>query len=155
MNNLVLTPRRPHLFRAFYDWLVENDLTPYVVVDATLPNVDVPMQYVKDGQIVLNIAMRAVEHLDLGNEFLSFSARFSGNVVHIKVPMYAVTAIYAKENGAGTMFDAEPAYDKQLEALASRQNVEVVAEDSKEGFDVEETVQALKPKGKPTLTVVK
>ncbi len=119
MNEMKLTARRPYMLRAFYDWLVDNELTPHIVVDATLPYVDVPTEYVKDGQIVLNIAPTAVGDLDLGNEDVFFNARFGGRPMSITVPLYAITAIYARENGAGTMFDSESAYQEELEAIAT------------------------------------
>ncbi|MFA0698907.1 ClpXP protease specificity-enhancing factor, partial [Vibrio sp. 10N.222.49.C9] len=100
-----MTPRRPYLLRAFYDWLAENELTPHLVVDATMPGVRVPEEYVQDGQIILNVAPRAVGNLEIGNEALTFHARFGGRPHSVIVPIYAVQAIYARENGAGTMFE--------------------------------------------------
>lgn len=73
-----LTPRRPYLLRAFYEWLLDNQLTPHLVVDVTLPGVQVPMEYARDGQIVLNIAPRAVGNLELANDEVRFNARFGG-----------------------------------------------------------------------------
>lgn len=73
-----LTPRRPYLLRAFYEWLLDNQLTPHLVVDVTLPGVLVPMEYARDGQIVLNIAPRAVGNLELANDEVRFNARFGG-----------------------------------------------------------------------------
>ena len=110
-----MTPRRPYMLRAFYDWLVDNELTPHLVVEATLPGVRVPEEFVQDGQIILNIAPRAVGLLELGNEAVTFSARFSGRPHSVIVPLYAVQAIYARENGAGTMFEPEEAYMTSLE----------------------------------------
>ena len=110
-----MTPRRPYMLRAFYDWLVDNELTPHLVVEATLPGVRVPEEFVQDGQIILNIAPRAVGQLELGNEAVTFSARFSGRPHSVIVPLYAVQAIYARENGAGTMFEPEEAYMTSLE----------------------------------------
>lgn len=107
-----LTPRRPYLLRAFYEWLLDNQLTPHLVVDVTLPDVRVPMEYARDGQIVLNIAPRAVGNLDLSNDEVRFSARFGGVPRQVSVPLAAVLAIYARENGAGTMFEPEAAYDE-------------------------------------------
>lgn len=107
-----LTPRRPYLLRAFYEWLLDNQLTPHLVVDVTLPDVRVPMEYARDGQIVLNIAPRAVGNLDLSNDEVRFSARFGGVPRQVSVPLAAVLAIYARENGAGTMFESEAAYDE-------------------------------------------
>lgn len=106
-----LSPRRPYLLRAFYDWLLDNQLTPHLVVDVTLPDVMVPMEFARDGQIVLNIAPRAVGGLELADDSVRFNARFGGVPRQVNVPMAAVMAIYARENGAGTMFESEPAYE--------------------------------------------
>ncbi|ARA78090.1 Clp protease ClpP [Pectobacterium brasiliense] len=106
-----LSPRRPYLLRAFYDWLLDNQLTPHLVVDVTLPDVMVPMEFARDGQIVLNIAPRAVGGLELADDSVRFNARFGGVPRQVYVPMAAVMAIYARENGAGTMFESEPAYE--------------------------------------------
>ncbi len=105
-----MTPRRPYMLRAFYEWLVDNDLTPHLVVEANLPGVRVPDQFVQDGQIILNVAPRAVGNLEMSNETVTFSARFGGKPHSVIVPLYAVQAIYARENGAGTMFEPEEAY---------------------------------------------
>ncbi|MFZ4833236.1 ClpXP protease specificity-enhancing factor [Rouxiella sp. Mn2063] len=110
-----MTPRRPYLLRAFYDWLLDNQLTPHLVVDVTLPGVLVPMEFARDGQIVLNIAPRAVGNLELGNKDVRFNARFGGVPREVFVPISAVLAIYARENGAGTMFEPEPALDSDVE----------------------------------------
>ena len=95
------------MIRALYDWISDNGLTPYVLVDARADGVRVPPFAVKEGQVVLNLAMRAVEDLELGNEVLRFRARFSGHSHDILVPVAAVRAIYAQENGQGMMFPAE------------------------------------------------
>ena len=107
-----LTARRPYLLRAFYDWLLDNQLTPHLVVDINLPGVMVPLEYARDGQIVLNIAPRAVGNLELGNDEVTFNARFGGVPRQVTVPLAAVMAIYARENGAGTMFEPEPVYEE-------------------------------------------
>ncbi|WBG90629.1 ClpXP protease specificity-enhancing factor [Pantoea piersonii] len=106
-----LSARRPYLLRAFYDWLLDNQLTPHLVVDINLQGVQVPLEYARDGQIVLNIAPRAVGNLELGNDEVRFNARFGGVPRQVSVPMAAILAIYARENGAGTMFEPEPAYE--------------------------------------------
>ncbi len=106
-----LSARRPYLLRAFYDWLLDNQLTPHLVVDINLPGVQVLLEYACDGQIVLNIAPRAVCNLELGNDEVRFNARFGGVPRQVSVPMAAILAIYARENGAGTMFEPEPAYE--------------------------------------------
>lgn len=112
-----LSPLRPYLLRAFYEWLLDNQLTPHLVVDVTLPGVLVPMEYARDGQIVLNIAPRAVGNLELANDEVRFNARFGGVPRQVSVPLAAVLAIYARENGAGTMFEPEAAYDEDVASL--------------------------------------
>jgi stringent starvation protein B len=102
-----MSSNRPYLLRAIYDWISENNLTPYVLVDAGFAGVRVPPQVVKNGQVVLNLAMRAVANLDLGNEWISFQARFSGVSQTIQIPVQAVLALYAQENGQGMMFPAD------------------------------------------------
>jgi len=102
-----MSSNRPYLLRAIYDWISDNDLTPYVLVDAGVVGVQVPPQVIKNGQVVLNLAMRAVANLDLGNEWISFQARFSGVSQAIRIPVQAVLALYAQENGQGMMFPAE------------------------------------------------
>lgn len=102
-----MTSNRPYLLRAIYDWITDNNLTPYILVDAAREGVRVPPQVVKNGQVVLNLAMRAVANLDLGNEWISFQARFSGVSHSILIPVNAVLALYAQENGQGMMFPAE------------------------------------------------
>lgn len=103
----MLSPRRPYLLRALYDWILDNDLTPHVVVDATWPLVTVPQQFVKDGQIVLNIAPSAVQAFYMDNDGVRFRARFGGQEQRIELPIGSILAIYARENGAGSIFEAE------------------------------------------------
>lgn len=103
-----MTSSRPYLLRALHEWVLENNLTPYVVVDASLPGVDVPKDFVSNGQIVLNISPGAVRGLHIGNEYLEFNARFGGVPMQVIVPILAVMAVYAKENGQGMVFGAEP-----------------------------------------------
>ena len=103
-----MSSSRPYLIRALYEWLADNDLTPYLAVDATIENVMVPSQHIQDGQIVLNIAMSAVRELDISNEAITFSARFGGVPQQVYIPSAAVIAIYAKENGQGMAFGHEP-----------------------------------------------
>ncbi|MDG2941414.1 ClpXP protease specificity-enhancing factor [Bisgaard Taxon 10/6] len=106
------SPKRPYLLRAYYDWLLDNGFTPYLVVDATYYGVDVPQEYVKDGQIVLNLSEGAVGNLALGNDAIEFSARFQGIPRNLYIPMGAAIAIYARENGDGVMFEPESIYDE-------------------------------------------
>ncbi len=106
-ETVAMSSNRPYLLRAIYDWISDNNLTPYVLVDAGFAGVRVPPQVVKNGQVVLNLAMRAVANLDLGNEWISFQARFSGVSQTIQIPVQAVLALYAQENGQGMMFPAD------------------------------------------------
>ena len=94
---------RPYLVRALYEWCTDNGFTPYVAVKVD-DTVQVPREYVKDGEIVLNISFDATSSLKLGNEFIEFSARFAGTAREIMVPMENVMAIYARENGQGMAF---------------------------------------------------
>ncbi len=96
------------MLRAFYEWIVDNGLTPYVVVSTDWPSVDVPTQYVKDGQIVLNISPSACVNFSMDVEAISFQARFGGQPMQVYFPCEAVGAIYARENGAGTVFTQTP-----------------------------------------------
>lgn len=106
------SPKRPYLLRAYYDWLVDNSFTPYLVVDATYLGVNVPIEYVKDGQIVLNLSANATGNLQLTNDFIQFNARFKGVSRELYIPMGAALAIYARENGDGVMFEPEEVYDE-------------------------------------------
>ncbi|MFC3550121.1 ClpXP protease specificity-enhancing factor [Lysobacter cavernae] len=96
-----MTSHRPYLLRALYEWIADNGMTPHLLVDATRPNVQVPVHAVKDGKIVLNVAERAVSHLEMGNDLIRFSARFGGVSHPVSVPVQAVLAIYARETGQG------------------------------------------------------
>ncbi|MCE2027130.1 ClpXP protease specificity-enhancing factor [Sessilibacter corallicola] len=103
-----MTSCKPYLIRAHYEWIVDNDCTPYLIVDAYSDGVSVPQQYVnKDGQIILNVSPNAVMSLDLGTEAITFNARFGGVPIDIYVPCFAVLGIYARENGRGMMFELE------------------------------------------------
>jgi len=127
-----MTSSRPYLVRAIYEWLVDNELTPYVMIDAQFPHVQVPERFIEDGKIVLNVAPRAVVNLIMSNEALEFDASFSGMAQHIYVPIRAVKAIYAFENGRGMVF-------------------------SEDDDEVEPPPEATPPrkKGKPNLKIVK
>lgn len=96
-----MTSHRPYLLRALYEWIVDNGMTPHVLVDAGQPGVRVPQHAVKDGKVVLNIAERAVARLQMDNEAIRFSARFGGVSHPVEVPIPAVVAIYARETGHG------------------------------------------------------
>ena len=99
--------QRPYLLRALFDWIVDSELTPYLLVAATDPSVVVPEQYVNDGKIVLNVSPSAVRDLVFGDDLVFFDGRFAGTPFAVEVPVGSVLAIYAKETGEGMMFDAE------------------------------------------------
>lgn len=96
-----MTSHRPYLLRALWEWIVANGMTPHLLVDAGKPGVRVPPHTIKDGKVVLNIADRAVAKLELGNDAVTFTARFGGVSQPVTVPMPAVLAIYARETGQG------------------------------------------------------
>lgn len=107
---MAMTSTRPYMIRAFYEWIIDNACTPHILVDAHAEGVSVPQQFVnKDGHIVLNIAPTALKDLFMGLDAISFSARFGGVPFSLHIPCYAVLGIYARENGQGMMFEAEPA----------------------------------------------
>jgi stringent starvation protein B len=124
---------KPYLIRALYEWMTDNGLTPYVLVNANISGCIVPEEHVKEGKIILNIATRIVHGLALGNEAIEFKARFGGVPRHIYAPMRAVSAIYAKETGEGMNVPEEP---------------------EEEGGDGGEEPKPVKP-GKPNLKIVK
>jgi stringent starvation protein B len=102
-----LPSTKPYLIRAIHEWCSDNGFTPYLAVAVDSRTV-VPREYVRDGQIVLNVAHDATGRLQLGNDFIEFQARFGGVARDLVVPVGAVSAIYARENGAGMSFDPEP-----------------------------------------------
>lgn len=134
-----MTPNQPYLLRAFYEWIVDNNLTPYIVVDAHYAGTQVPQEFVQDGQIVLNVSPASTGNLQLGLRDIMFNARFGGVPRNIVVPCPAVLAIYAKENGAGTVFTVE-----------ENMNTGEVQDQP-----VDSETEHKPKKGKPTLTVVK
>ena len=102
-----MTSHRPYLLRALWEWIADNGMTPHLLVDAKQPGVRVPPQTVKDGKVVLNIADRAVAKLEMGNDMVSFSARFAGVSQLVQVPVTAILAIYARETGQGMALPEE------------------------------------------------
>lgn len=100
-----MNSNQPYLLRALYDWIVDNSMTPYVLVNAEAEQVNVPSQYIDNGKIVLNISPAAVSSLELTNEYVMFNARFSGKPTDVSLPVSAVLAVYAKENGQGMVFN--------------------------------------------------
>ncbi|CAH1044174.1 ClpXP protease specificity-enhancing factor [Halomonas sp. TD01] len=158
---------RPYLARALYEWLLDNELTPYVVVDATQPGVEVPRQFVQNGQIVLNVAPTAVRDLFMENQAMGFNARFGGQPMQVMIPTPALIAIYARENGAGMVFGHEPELDAAEfdDAELDDNFSDSFDESSKPELTVTEPVpekegdvsdqSSKKAKKKPTLRVVK
>lgn len=162
--DIKMSPQRPYLLRALYDWLVDNDCTPHLVVDATKEFVDVPQEHVQDGQIVLNVHPNAVMRFTMDLEHVGFEARFAGSPRRIWVPMAAIVAIYARENGAGSVFEEEPGLEPESSdsGLTPADEVppgglELIDESASETTD--KTDKAAKKttssKGRPTLKVVK
>ncbi|PKG85360.1 ClpXP protease specificity-enhancing factor [Colwellia sp. 75C3] len=142
-----MSSNKPYLVKAFYEWISDNDLTPYIMVDVNVYGVLVPMNYVADGQIVLNVASSAVGTIALGDKAIEFSARFGGKLEHITVPYGAIGAIYAKENGAGTSLPIEhPIVDEdEIVDVAPTKPKSTLSSVASTGS---ETEKSNKPKGK-------
>ena len=98
---------RPYLVRALYEWIVDNDCTPHMLVNSDYPKVQVPAGFASDGQIVLNVSPTAVRQLHMDNEAVSFEGRFGGVPHTLYVPIPAIMGVYARENGQGMVFDLE------------------------------------------------
>ena len=103
-----MTSSRPYLLRALWEWITDNGFTPHLLVDATVEGTLVPEGFVDQGKITLNIGPSAVQGLNIGDEVVTFSARFAGAPMDVYVPVQAVLAVYARENGQGMMFGSEP-----------------------------------------------
>jgi len=145
-----MTSNKPYLVKAYYDWISDNELTPYIMVDVNVYGVLVPMAYVTEGQIVLNISASAVGVISLGDNQIEFSARFGGKLEHIVVPYGAVGAIYAKETGVGTSLPIEhPEQNEEEIPLAPKTTLTSV--DSNKA----ESSSTSKPKSSATLKVIK
>lgn len=155
-----MTSNRPYLLRAMYDWLVDNDCTPHIVVNAYHSGVSVPQQYVSKGQIVLNIAPRAITNFVMDNEAVAFTTRFGGVPTEIFVPTMAILGIYARENGQGMMFPEEdlPSTDSSDEAPAVLDKTTKSAPDKPRPTSVSTNSKPKRPgagKGKPSLKIIK
>jgi stringent starvation protein B len=114
-----MTSLKPYLIRAIYEWIADNNFTPYLLVNAEADGVIVPRQFIQDGKIVLNVRPQAVHGLHLGNDNIAFNARFGGTPMQVDVPVRAVLAIYAQENGRGMIFDEEGEMDTPPPAAPS------------------------------------
>jgi len=131
---------RPYLIRSLYEWIVDNDCTPHLLVNADYKGLQVPSGYASDGQIVLNVSPQAVRHLLMDNDAVSFEGRFGGVPQTLFIPAMAVLAIYARENGQGMVFELEQPEVEQEVSAADQASPEV---------------QPPKPGGRPSLKVVK
>lgn len=119
-----MTSSQPYLIRAIYEWIVDNNLTPYLMVDATRKGTIVPEDYLDaEGRIILNISQTATSELIMSNEEVTFNARFSGQAIGICVPIYSVKAIYARENGQGMMFDGDSVREEENETKSAKKPV--------------------------------
>lgn len=135
---------RPYLVRALYEWIVDNDCTPHILVNAEYPAVQVPQGFASDGQIVLNVSPSAVRNLHMDNDAVSFEGRFGGVAHSLFVPISAILGIYARENGQGMVFELEPpALDDDED------DVEPDDDGPPDGG------QPPRPSGRPSLKVVK
>jgi len=126
-----MTPSKPYLVRALYEWILDNDTTPYILVDTSSDQVLIPAGIASDGKVVLNLSPAAIQNLEMTNDHVSFSARFNGVAQDLYCPISSLMAIYARENGEGMMFPAEESDDSTQPSTTDD-----------------------KPKG-PTLTVIK
>ena len=137
-----MTPQKPYLIRAIYEWINDNQMTPYLLVNTEFDGIQVPEEYINDGKIVLNIAPDAVRNFHADNDWISFSARFSGKAMELFIPIVAVQAIYSKENNEGMFFP-----DEDLPPPPPVSNKSSSSE----------KIKAIKPteKAKPSLKVVK
>jgi stringent starvation protein B len=142
-----MTSSRLYLVRALYEWIVDNDCTPHLLVNAEFPNVQVPPGYATEGQIVLNVSPSAVRHLSLGNDAVSFEGRFGGVAHNLFVPAAAVMAIYARENGQGMVFEAEPVMPGDTVSAAPKPSPD---DGGPNGIG-----EPPRPGGRPSLKVVK
>lgn len=105
-----MTPSRPYLLRALYDWMLDNKVVPYLMVNAEYPGVNVPKQYVQEGRIVLDISPSAVRNLEIQNEYVCFDARFNGIAMQVDVPMGGVLGIFVQGEGHGMVFTDDDLY---------------------------------------------
>lgn len=168
-----MTSNRPYLLRAVHEWICDNGLTPHIVVDASQPGVRVPPQAIHEGRVVLNLAPRAVTRLEIGNDAITFMARFGGVSQAVSVPVAAVQAIYARENGQGMLMAEEPSGAAPpvevttgpdagtAPAKPALQSVPTAAQDSSPAGNASDEPPGgdepdrPRPKGKPSLHVVK
>ncbi len=156
-----MNPSRPYIARGLYEWILDNDCTPHLVVDAEAPHVVVPRQFVQDGQIVLNVLPSAVRDFFMGDTEISFSARFGGVPMQVRVPYAALMAIFAKENAMGMGFGMEPGADyyERLQPVDAEESAAGEAGEDAGTGQGEESAPSGAPRrpkpGRPSLKVVK
>ena len=144
-----MTSHRPYLVRALNEWILENNCTPYILVNAFAKGVEVPQNFVKDGQIVLNISPIAVQGLMITNDGVEFNGRFGGIPTRVYVPTSAIMGIYAKENGQGMVFDADEPFPEPPEPTPGKNTKPVGLMSGRQ------VPTNSKVKGRPSLRVVK
>lgn len=151
----LLSPCRPYLLRAYYHWLLDNHLTPCLVINTTYPGVRVPLEHARDGKIVLNVAPKSVTHFELGQDKVSFNTCFNGIPSQIVAPIAAVLAVYARENSVGTLFEEELAYQRSTEPVTERSAEPTEVEASHKGDSNQAHVSEKPLSRRPTLHIVK
>jgi stringent starvation protein B len=142
MDTTILTSTKPYLVRALYEWIVDNDCTPYIIVNAEATDVEVPRQYVEEGRIILNVSEDAVRDLQITNDSLEFNARFNGVATQVYTPVSAILAIYAQENGHGMVFSEDGEQQPHQPSPP-------------EGSKFKKNIKRPDPSNKPTFRVVK
>ncbi len=142
-----MNSKRPYLFRAMYDWILDNNLTPHIVVDTTVENVSVPPAFIEDDKITLNLAPLAVTGFAMSNESLEFKASFGGRLLHLYIPMEAIMVIYALENNHCLVFGANEIHKGIIMNMEGEDGGS-----SDGGGDIEPPDR---PKGPPKLSIVK
>ncbi|VFP85789.1 ClpXP protease specificity-enhancing factor [Candidatus Erwinia haradaeae] len=143
MTDSQFTSCRPYLIRAFYEWLIDNHLTPHLVINIHVPNVLVPVENSWNGQIILNISPNAVNNLELRNDKILFTTCFSGILKEISIPPISVIAIYARENGEGMIFeqgiedtiDRSPALDNYTTPIKNSTMLSIIKNDDKNQYN--------------------
>ena len=114
-----MTPSKPYLIRGLYQWLLDNQVTPYILADTSSDEVMIPRGIATDGKVVLNLSPSAIQNLEMTNDYISFSARFNGVAQDVYCPMESILAIYARENGEGMMFNSEPDQSQETDDPAA------------------------------------
>ncbi len=138
-----MTSTKPYLFRGIYEWIEDNRLTPYIVVDAAGEGVLVPQEYVNDGQITLNVSSSSIELYTMDNQVLHFSARFNGLAQELTIPMHFILGIYARENGQGMFFEPE---DYPIEEFSESSKIETVLDEEPNKSESSKPKKSKKPK---------